>query len=40
VLVMNTKVNAPLPTPAGWQRVAVAQRPTDKDDVTVVFRRP
>jgi len=40
VLLMNTKVNAPLPKPVGWQRVAVAQRPTDKDDVTVVFRRP
>jgi hypothetical protein len=39
-LLLTTKVDAPLPAPAGWQRVAIEQRPTDKDDLTVVFRRP
>lgn len=39
-LIMTAKVNGTLPAPAGWRRVTVEQRPTDKDDLTVVFRRP
>lgn len=39
VLLINAKVNGRLPSVPGWQRVAVERRPTDKDDVTVVFRR-
>jgi len=39
-LILTTKVQSKLPEPAGWQRVVAEQRPTDKDDVTVVFRRP
>jgi len=39
VLLVNAKVNGRLPSVPGWRRVAVERRPTDKDDVTVVFRR-
>jgi 4-amino-4-deoxy-L-arabinose transferase-like glycosyltransferase len=39
VLLVNAKVNGKLPSVPGWQRVAVERRPTDKDDLTVVFRR-
>ena len=39
VLLVNAKVNGKLPVVPGWKRVAVERRPTDKDDVTVVFRR-
>lgn len=27
------------PAPAGWERVAVLKRPTDRDELTVVYRR-
>jgi 4-amino-4-deoxy-L-arabinose transferase-like glycosyltransferase len=35
----GTIANPPL-APPGWQTVAIERRPTDKDEVTGVFRRP
>lgn len=40
ILILTVKVQAGPPAPDGWQRVAVERRPTDRDDLTVVFRRP
>jgi len=38
-LEAGTIAHPPLP-PAGWATVAIERRPTDKDEVTGVFRRP
>jgi hypothetical protein len=39
LLLPGTVRNEPA-TPPGWQRVAVERRPTDKEELSVVYRRP
>jgi hypothetical protein len=39
VLLIGTKRSAAVPEIPGWERVAREVRPTDKDDVTLVYRR-
>jgi hypothetical protein len=37
-LIQTTRMSNP-PTPSGWVRVAEARRPTDRTEVTLVYRR-
>jgi len=39
LLLPGTVRNEPA-TPPGWQRVAAERRPTDKEELSVVYRRP
>ncbi len=39
VLLRVSRLRPLAPTPAGWQAVAEVKRPTDRDEVTQVFRR-
>lgn len=40
VLMVNIKRSAHAPELTGWTQVATETRPTDRDDVTLVYRRP
>jgi hypothetical protein len=40
VWVKAGTISDPPTAPAGWQTIAIERRPTDKDEVTGVYRKP
>ena len=39
VLVLVRRGTTPPPAPPGWQELAVEQRPTERNEITLVYRR-
>lgn len=39
ILLLTGKIHSPPDTPSGWRPVAAERRPTDKEDLSVLFRR-